>query len=123
MGVSLFVIFLSGSLAVLPFYIIETAFFRPVPLTGSAAAIIALLGIVVSLGSVAMWNTGLRTVGPNRATIFLNLVPVFGVSLAIIFLGEQLFTHHLAGIGLVGLGIFLVVSLARRKSEAAQSSI
>jgi drug/metabolite transporter (DMT)-like permease len=123
LGVSLFVIFLSGSLAVLPFYIMETAFFRPVPLTGSAAAIIALLGIVVSLGSVAMWNTGLRTVGPNRATIFLNLVPVFGVSLAIIFLGEQLFTHHLAGIGLVGLGIFLVVSLARRKSEAAQSSI
>jgi drug/metabolite transporter (DMT)-like permease len=113
-GVSLFVILFAGSLTVLPFYIIETAFFRPVPLTLSAGAIIATLGIVVSLGSVAMWNASLRTVGPNRATIFLNLVPIFGVALAIIFLGEHLYAYHLAGAGLVGIGILLVVKLAQR---------
>ena len=92
----------------------RVAFFRPMPLSVPAAGIIAFLGIVASLGGMAMWNATLRTVGPNRATIFLNLVPVFGVSLAIIFLGERLFGHHLAGAGLVGLGIVLVVSGARQ---------
>lgn len=114
-GVKLFVIFLSGSLAVLPFYIIETAVYRPVPASLSAVGIIAFLGIVGSLAGIALWNAALSTVGPNRATIFLNLVPVFGVSLAIIFLGEQLFSHHLAGAGLVGLGVLLVVTRARKK--------
>ena len=117
-AVTLFVIFLAGSLLMLPFYIIESAFFRPMPLSVSAAGIIAFLGIVTSLGGMAMWNAALRTVGPNRATIFLNLVPVFGVSLAIIFLGEQLFVYHLAGAGLVGLGIVMVVLRSRRRSES-----
>ena len=114
LGTTLFVIFFSGSLILLPFYIIESASFRTVPFTGSTVGIIAILGTVVSLGSIAMWNSSLRAVGPNRASIFLNLIPVFGVSLAIIFLGERLFGHHLAGAGLVGLGIVLVVSGARQ---------
>ena len=116
-GVSLFLIIFIGSLTVLPFYIVETIFFRPVPVTFEAVSVIAVLGVIVSLGSVAMWNAGLRTIGPNRATIFINLVPVFGVALAIVFLGESLFPHHLAGAGLVALGIFLVVKLARRKAK------
>ena len=113
-AVTLFVIFLAGSLLVLPFYIIESALFRPMPLSVSATGIIAFLGIVTSLGGMALWNAALHTVGPNRATIFLNLVPVFGVLLAIIFLGEQLYLYHLAGAGLVGLGIVMVVSRFRR---------
>ena len=112
-AVTLFVVFLVGSLSVLPFYIIESLFFRPMPLSISAAGIISFLAIT-SLGGMAMWNTALRTVGPNRATIILNLVPVFGVSLAIIFLGEQLYLYHLAGAGLVGLGIGMVVFRSRR---------
>ncbi len=114
-GTSLFVIFLSGSLIILPFYFIESAAFRVVPFSKSAVGIIIMLGIVVSLGSVALWNSSLRAVGPNRASIFLNLIPVFGVSLAIIFLGEKLSMYHFAGAGLVGLGIILVVFHARRK--------
>ena len=117
LGTTLFVIFFSGSLILLPFYIIESASFRIVPFTGSTVGIIAILGIVVSLGSIAMWNSSLRAVGPNRASIFLNLIPVFGVSLAIIFLGERLFGHHLAGAGLVGLGVVLVVSGARQMAK------
>lgn len=114
---TLFVIFMAGSLTVLPFYIIESAAFRVMPFTKSAVGIIVILGIVVSLGSMALWNTSLRAVGPNRASIFLNLTPIFGVLLAIVFLGERLFVHHIAGAGLVGLGIILVISRARRRSE------
>ncbi len=115
-GVKLFVIFFTGSLAVLPFYLIETVYFREVPASLSAVGIIAFLGIVGSMAGIAVWNGALSTVGPNRATIFLNLVPVFGVSLAIIFLGEQLFSHHLAGAGLVALGVILVVARARKRA-------
>jgi len=114
-GIKLFLIFFAGSMVTLPFYIVETTMFRVVPFTGSAIGIIVILGIVVSLGSISLWNMCLSAVGPNRASIFLNLIPVFGVSLAIIFLGERLFSYHIAGASLVGLGILLVILRARRR--------
>ena len=100
---------LTGALMVLPFYIAETVFWAPVPLTINSLA--AILGISVLASSLALvlWNAGNRAVGPNRAAIFVNLLPVFGAALAIPFLGEQLFAYHFAGAALVCAGIFLVV--------------
>ena len=55
--------------------------------TKSEAVIaIIFLGIVVSVFSIYIWNAGIRSVGANKASIFLNLIPVFGAILAIIFL-------------------------------------
>ncbi len=103
------IIMLTGALMVLPFYIAETVFWAPVPLTINSLA--AILGISVLASSLALvlWNAGNRAVGPNRAAIFVNLLPVFGAALAIPFLGEQLFAYHFAGAALVCAGIFLVV--------------
>jgi drug/metabolite transporter (DMT)-like permease len=48
-------------------------------------------------------------VGVNRSAIFVNLIPVFGAALAIIFLGESLYLYHFLGAGLICLGILMVV--------------
>ncbi len=112
---SLFLICLTGTLSLVPFYAYETAALRAVPFTATAIASILFLAVFVSVVSVSFWNLSIRSVGPNRATIFINLIPVFGVSLAIIFLGERLFTHHLIGIAFVVVGILLVISRARGK--------
>jgi len=112
---SLFLIFFSGTVALLPIYVVETIQFRPVPLTLEVVETTLVLGIIVSLGSLAMWNAALRSIGPNRATIFINLIPIFGVVLAITFLGEQLFSFHLAGAALVAGGISLVILRGRKK--------
>lgn len=56
-----------------------------------------------------MWNTGNLIVGPGRAAMFINLIPVFGAGLAVAFLGESVFLYHATGAVLIGLGIWLLV--------------
>ena len=105
---------MAGSLSVLPFYIIETLTIRSVPVTIDSIIVFLVMGLVVSVLSIYIWNSGLRAVGPNRASIFLNLIPVFGAILAISFIGEQLFTYHFIGGALVALGITMVITQGRR---------
>jgi drug/metabolite transporter (DMT)-like permease len=48
-----------------------------------------------------------NAVGPNRAGIFAHLMPVFGILLSALFLGERPQAYHWAGIALVFSGIWL----------------
>ena len=41
------------------------------------------------------FNRGIALIGPNRASPFLHLVPVFGSAMAILLLGEQPRLFHL----------------------------
>ncbi len=53
------------------------------------------------------YNRGVELVGPARAGQYVHLMPAFGVVLAVLFLGETLHPYHLAGIGLIGAGLWL----------------
>jgi drug/metabolite transporter (DMT)-like permease len=48
-----------------------------------------------------------KVFGPTITSIVLYVMPVYGVGLAILVLGEALRTYHLVGIGLVLLGLVL----------------
>ncbi len=114
---SLFVIYLSGTVSLLPFYAIEAAYFRAISPTGLTIGVVLFLGIVVSAGAVSMWTTSVRSIGPNRSAIFMNLIPIIAVVLAIIFLGERLFLFHFAGAAFVVVGVTLVIRMARKKAD------
>ena len=90
----LFLTVAMGSLASLPFYIWESYYVKTVPFTIESVVAIIFLGIIVSVFSIFIWNAGIRSVGANKASIFLNLIPVFGAILAIFFLGEHLLSFH-----------------------------
>ena len=53
------------------------------------------------------WNQAVREVGPNKAGIFLYLMPVFGAILSAVFLGESIRAFHLIGMALIFTGIHL----------------
>jgi drug/metabolite transporter (DMT)-like permease len=55
---------------------------------------------------------GVQLIGPSRAGVFVNLVPVFGALLAVALLGEPLQNFHMAALALVAAGIVI----AQRKS-------
>ena len=113
---TLFLILMAGSLSVLAFYVFETLTVRPVPATINSVIVFLVMGLIISVLSIYIWNSGLRAVGPNRASIFLNLIPIFGAILAISFIGEQLFLYHFIGGALVALGITLVITQSSRKT-------
>jgi drug/metabolite transporter (DMT)-like permease len=119
---ALFGITVAGTLLLLPFYGYETLVYRSVPVTpGSIGAILALALLVSVFGNL-LWNAGNRAIGPARASIFINLIPVFGIALAVSFLGEQLYLFHLAGGVLVALGLFLAAGAVSSRPAATRES-
>ncbi len=50
---------------------------------------------------------GVELIGPGRAGVFVNLVPIFGALLAVALLGEPLASYHLVALALVVGGIAL----------------
>ena len=106
---ALFVILLMGSLTLFPFYIFEAVFIRPTLFSGKLVIVVVVLALLVSILSIAMWNTGNAVVGHNRAAIFVNLMPVYSAILAIYFLDERLYLFHVVGALFVCAGIFMVI--------------
>jgi len=110
----LFALMVVGDLCVLPLYLGELAFGRH--MTVSVANIAALVSIALfsSVLAYIFWNRGVEQVGANVAGLFVHLMPVFGVLLAWVFLGERLAPYHVAGIVLILTGIGITSRLGRR---------
>jgi drug/metabolite transporter (DMT)-like permease len=68
---------------------------------------LAYFAVFPSILAYLFWSSGVERIGANRAGLFLHLVPVFGVALAITFLGERLHLFHLAGAAAIFTGIYL----------------
>jgi len=93
-----------------PAYLIESAIGRTMPFDLPTAAAVLYVGAFASAAGYLCWNKGLSGVGPNRAGLFLHLLPAYGTLLAIIFLGEVLHLFQVIGIGLILAGIYLSAS-------------
>lgn len=77
------------------------------PLTWQAVASMLYLGAIGTVVAFVWYSQGIRELGPARAAVFTNLVPVFGVLLSVALLGEPLSTSMLAGGTLVIAGVAL----------------
>ena len=53
------------------------------------------------------WQKGIEIVGPNRATMFIQLMPLFSAVMAIIIFNEKFALYHFAGAAFIVLGIYL----------------
>lgn len=74
------------------------------PVTFGAVAYFAIFPSVLAY---FFWNAAVARVGPERAGVFLHLMPLFGAALAFLFLGESLLWYHYAGAVLIFTGIFV----------------
>lgn len=72
-----------------------------------SALAIVYTATLPSFVSTLFFNRGVELIGPGRAGQSAHLIPVFGSMLAVIFLGETFRFYHLAGIALIGAGIFM----------------
>ncbi len=91
-----------------------------VSLPSSTEGMLGLAYIVVfpSMAGYALWNIGAAGVGPSRAGIFLNLLPVFTVLIALGF-GSALELPVVIGGVLVLAGVYL--TLHQRRSRVGRS--
>ena len=67
------------------------------------------------IGSYVLWNKAVVVVGPNKAGIFLHLMPVFSSLMAIFLLNEKLMNFHIIGAVIIVAGIYLSSKKAQSK--------
>lgn len=87
-------------------------FFMPTP---KGVALILFIGLLPSFISQISFIHVVGLIGPARAGVFLNLVPIFGPLLAVLVLGEALSTYHAVALALVLGGIYIAETLGTRK--------
>ena len=77
-----------------------------IPLSGWMALVYVII-FATALGQQA-WLYGVSRIGPSRAGIFVNLIPVSALLLSVLILGETVGMGELAGIALILGGVWLV---------------
>jgi drug/metabolite transporter (DMT)-like permease len=87
--------------------------------TVEALAAIVYIALFASFIAILFWNRGLAMIGPNRAGVFIYLLPVFSSVLSVTLLDEPVGLYHLAGFAFIIVGIYVTTQLgARRKAGA-----
>jgi drug/metabolite transporter (DMT)-like permease len=96
-----------GLVVIAPVYLMELASGRRiVPETGSALAI-AYVSVFPSFLAYLFFNRGVELIGSAATAQFMNVMPLMGAGLAMLFLGEALHLFHVAGLALVLAGIWV----------------
>ncbi|WP_422528449.1 DMT family transporter [Serratia fonticola] len=114
---SLYVQIVFGVVLLLPNFLMA----HDVQLTSQNIPLVLFAGIPASIAAPFLWIQGVMRLGANKASIFMNLAPVFTAIIAVLFLHEQLHGYHLIGGGVALLGVILSqrlrTPLGRRKSS------
>jgi drug/metabolite transporter (DMT)-like permease len=105
-GFALFIWFafiaMIASLPLLAWEMMEGQFFWP---TATGWAMLAYIALCPSLLSQIFFIRGVELIGPARAGLFINLIPVFGALMAVVILGEPLSLAEIVSAALVFGGI------------------
>ena len=108
-----------AALSSAPLLGLEAALGQVVWPTAKGWIIIAYIAVFPSLLAQICFMRGVELIGPARAGVFTNLVPVIGALFSVAFLGEAFGLYHAVGLSLVVGGIFMVERFARAKPAIA----
>ena len=97
-----------GTAVLAPIYLVDLVFFSGgFELSRTTLPPLVYVAIFPGILAYAFWNYGVLNVGPAKSAMFMYLTPVFAAVLAWVFLGEVLGWYHLAGGGLILVGLWL----------------
>mgnify|MGYP001386006023 FL=1 len=101
------VMIIIGIIFITPFYIFESVNSTFLPSSQLDFVIISYVAVFASIVAFFSWNKGVSIIGPNRASLFLHLIPVFSAVWAITFLDEKFAFFHIIGVIFILSGIIL----------------
>jgi len=97
----------AGALMLAPAYTADVVMGHTFTLDLRSLLILGYILIFPTLLAYLFFNRANELIGPNRASPFYHLIPVFGSVLAIVFLGERPELFHAVGYAFVIGGIFI----------------
>lgn len=84
----------------------------------------SMIFMILGSGVLAFywWNHGVSIIGPNKAAVFINVIPLSGMLFAALLLDEKLVWAQLVGAGLIITGVRLTTSSDRVALPAVEES-
>ncbi|MGM0700936.1 MAG: DMT family transporter [Pseudomonadota bacterium] len=83
------------------------------PVDTGNVGLILYAGIPASIITTYLWMRAIRQIGASRASIFINLMPLFSALIAMLALGERLAVFHVIGGALVLAGVLMAQTLTQ----------
>lgn len=105
-------------ISAIPFVIAEAAMGSLILPDMQGWMVILYAVVFPSLMGQAFYVAAVEMIGPNRASIFINFLPVWGALLSVAILGEAFQTHHAIALVIVIAGV-LLAELSGRKAAAS----
>ena len=96
-----------GILFLIPQFFYEKSIGLDVNFNKSFFVILFYVVMFPALAAYFCWQKGIEIVGPNRATMFIQLMPLLSAILAILIFKEKFETYHFAGAVFILTGIYL----------------
>ena len=96
-----------GIIFLIPQFFYERSIGLELNLNKSFVVILLYVVIFPALAAYYCWQKGIEIVGPNRATMFIQLMPLLSAVLAIIIFKEKFEMYHFIGAAFILTGIYL----------------
>jgi drug/metabolite transporter (DMT)-like permease len=110
----LFTVFVLGTILLIPAFIIEASSTPAIAWNRDLSLTILYLGAGTSVVSFLCWNAAIARLGAARTALFGNLIPIFSVIEAVIFLNEEFTSIHIISGTLVLTGL-VIANIQRNK--------
>ena len=96
-----------GILFLIPQYFYEQSIGLEVNFNKAFFLILFYVVVFPAIAAYYCWQKGIEIIGPNRATMFIQLMPLFSAVMAIIIFKEKFELYHFAGASFIVSGIYL----------------
>ena len=96
-----------GILFLIPQYFYEQSIGLDINFNNAFFFILFYVVVFPAIAAYYCWQKGVEMIGPNRASMFIQLMPLFSAGMAIIIFSEKFELYHLAGAAFIVSGIFL----------------
>ncbi|WP_100259110.1 DMT family transporter [Qipengyuania seohaensis] len=111
-----------GIVGIAPFYALELSSDRYIVLQKESLLAIGYVSIFPSILAYLFFNRGVELIGSAGTGMYMNIMPIMGAGLAIVFLGEHLRSFHAIGMALIVGGILLAGRGSKPLAGAVVSS-
>ncbi|WP_320034095.1 DMT family transporter [Campylobacterota bacterium DY0563] len=105
-----------GFILLLPWYLIQGySLDREITILKNNWYFFIYVSLFASLTSFYLWHLGIEEIGAEKTGQFTHLMPLFGATLAFIFLDELPHLYHLIGALFIALGIYISLFIKKVK--------
>ena len=96
-----------GILFLIPQFFYEKSIGLELSLDKNFILILIYVAIFPAIAAYYFWQKGIEIIGPNRASMFIQLMPLFSAVMAIIIFKEKFELYHFVGAFFILSGIYL----------------